>query len=270
MRAYNEDVTTALPSRTGPTAPWTWQRLGHAAVVVGPITVFVVAWTTASVRQDMGIANVALVLAAITIGAALVSSLAGLVTSIVAAMSLNYFHTEPVHSLRVSTGSDLLAIGLLAMIGLMVSAVTALRVRRTAVARRSEHADVAAADLRASLASNRSMVDVWDVAVAAAAAQFGLVDVRLEPAGASRLPVVSRKPWDPRDVAGDHLMLLPEGGAVVHFRDPRHDEQLVLTPRTGMGAVFVDRRVAMLFADQVEVALGRLTAQRSTASVPTS
>jgi K+-sensing histidine kinase KdpD len=235
-------------------------------VVVGPIVVFVVAWATASVREDMGIANVALVLAGITIVAALLSSLAGLVTSVVAAMSLNYFHTAPVHSLRVSAGSDLLAVGLLAMIGLMVSAVTAVRVRRTAVARRGEHADLAAIDLHAMLTVGRPVIDVWDVTVAAAAAQFGLVDVRLVPAGSVRLPVVSRKPWDPKDMAIDHMMLLPEGGAVVQFRDPRHGGQLVLTPRAGMGAVYIDRRVALVFADQIELSLGRLAEPRATAS----
>lgn len=245
---------------------WTWQRIGHAAVVVGPIVVFAIAWATASVRQDMGIANVALVLAAVTISAALLSSLAGLTTSIVAAMSLNYFHTEPVHSLRVSSGSDLFAVALLAAIGLLVSAVTALRVRRTAIARRGDHADLAAADLRAALTAGRPVVDVWDVAVAAAAAQFGLVDVRLEPAGAGLLPKISRKPWDPKDLAADHEMLLPEGGAVVQFRDPRHGEQLVLTPHFGMGAVHVDRRVVLVFADQIEMALGRLAEPRSSAS----
>ncbi|MCU1361020.1 MAG: hypothetical protein JWN99_2309, partial [Ilumatobacteraceae bacterium] len=207
-----------------------------------------------------------LLLAAITIVAALLNSLAGVATSVAAALSLNYFHTEPVHSLRISAGSDLLAVGLLAAIGVMVSAVTALRVRRTAVARRSEHADRAAVDLHAALIEGSPVIEVWDVAVAAAAAQFGLVDVRLQPAGSTKLPVVSRKPWDPKDMAADHLMLLPEGGAVVQFRDPRHAEQLVLTPRTGMGAVYIDRRVALVFADQIEMSLGRLVQPRATAS----
>ena len=216
----------------------------------------------------MGIANVALVLAAITVGAALLSSLAGLTTSLVAAMSLNYFHTEPVHSLRVSAGSDVLAVALLAALGLMVSAVTALRVRSTAVGLRAAHADQAAADLRASLRSPQPVVDVWDTAVAAAAAQFGLVDVRLEPTGSSRLPVVSRKPWDPRNAADDNMMVLPEGGAIVQFHDPRRGEQLVLTPRPGMGAVSIDRRVALTFADQVEVSLGRLSEHRPSAPAP--
>ena len=185
-------------------------------------------------------------------------------------MSLNYFHTAPVHSLRVSAGSDLLAVGLLALIGLMVSAVTAVRVRRTAVARRDEHADLAAVDLHAQLTTGRPVMDVWDVAVAAAAAQFGLVDVRLVPAGTGRLPVVSRRPWDPKDMAIDHMMLLPEGGAIVQFRDPRHGGQLVLTPRAGMGAVYIDRRVALVFADQIEMSLGRLVEPRATSSTSTS
>lgn len=267
--AYNGGVTTRIDSSNGSNR-WSWQQFGHAAVVVGPVIVVAIAASTASVRQDMGIANVALVLAAVTIGAALLSSLAGLTTSVAAAMSLNYFHTEPVHSLRVSAGSDLVAVALLAALGLMVSAVTALRVRGTAVTRRAAHADQAAVDLRASLSSAQPVVDVWDMAVAAAAAQFGLVDVRLEPSGGSRLPVVSRKPWDPRNLLDDNMMVLPEGGAIVQFRDPRHGEQLVLTPRPGMGAVSIDRRVALTFADQVEVSLGRLAEPQLPATAPSS
>lgn len=263
-------MNTQLSSSTGQTGPWTWQRLANAAVVGGPLLVVAIAWSTASVREDMGIANVALVLAVVTIVAALLSSLAGLTTSVVAAMSLNYFHTNPLHSLRISASDDLVAVGLLALIGLMVSAVTAVRVRRTAVTRRGVHADMAAADLRESLRSDHPVVEVWDVAVAAAAAQFGLVDVRVEPAGSQHLPVVSRKPWDPKNAVDDHMMMLPEGGAVVQFREPRSCEQLVLTPRPGMGAVYIDRRVALVFADQVEMALGRLAAQKSTAARPST
>lgn len=260
-------MTTHFDSSTG-SNPWSWQQFGRAAVIAGPVIVVGIAASTASVRQDMGIANVALVLAAVTIGAALLGSLAGLTTSVAAAVSLNYFHTEPVHSLRVSAGSDLVAVALLAALGLMVSAVTALRVRGTAVTRRGAFADQAASDLRASLSSAQPVVDVWDMAVAAAAAQFGLVDARLEPAGASRLPVVSRKPWDPRNIPDDNMMVLPEGGAIVQFRDPRHGEQLVMTPRPGMGAVSIDRRVALTFADQVEVSLGRLAEPRLSAPAP--
>jgi hypothetical protein len=265
-----EDVTTQLapnsPLGTSRThVPWTWQRLGHAAVVAGPIVVFAIAWATSSVSRDVSIANVALVLAAATIAAALLSSLAGLATSVVAAMSLNYFHTAPVHSLRVSSGSDLLAIALLAAIGLMVSTVTALRVRRTAVSRRGVHADGAAADLRESLLSGRPVMDAWDLTVAAAAAQFGLVDVRLQRAGTIGLPTISRKMWGPNDPDVDHLMLLPESGAVVQFRDPRHGEQLVLTPRAGMGAVHIDRRVALTLADQIELSLARLAPSHAAA-----
>jgi hypothetical protein len=66
------------------------------------------------------------------------------------------------------------------------------------------------------------------------------------------------------------MMVLPEGGAIVQFRDPRHSEQLVLTPRPGMGAVSIDRRVALTFADQVEVSLGRLAEPNLSTAAPSS
>jgi hypothetical protein len=238
----------------------------RAAVVIGPLLAIGVAWVTSSVSEDMGIANVALVLAIISTVAALVHGLAGLTTSIAAALSLNYFHTEPVHTLRITAGSDLLAVALLATLGLIVSAVTALRVRRNVVVQRVDAANVAAARLMTELASGRPVSEVWDVTVAAMSGQFGLVDARLEPVESARpRPVVSRQPWEPGSSI-DHSVVLPEGGAVVHFRDPRHPQQLVLTPRAGMGAITVDRRVALTLADQIEVSLGDVDPQRLAAS----
>ena len=228
-----------------------------AVTVAAPVIVFAVAWATASVREDMGIANVALVLASVTAVAALASARAGLVTSIVAALSLNYFHTEPLRSLRITAGSDLVSVALLAALGLAISAITALRVRNARVLQRGVDADGARDQLRDALALGRSALQVWDISALAAAAQLALIDVRLEQAGRSSLPAISRQRWEPGDRAENHLLVVPETGAVVHLRAPNHDARLVLTPRAGQGPVTIDRRAAMVFADQVELALGR-------------
>ncbi|MBU3703596.1 MAG: DUF4118 domain-containing protein, partial [Ilumatobacteraceae bacterium] len=75
-----------------------------AAAVLLPVVAFLVALATSSVRDSLQVANVALVLAAVIVGAALVDWLAGLTTAVVGAVALNYFHAEPVHSLRITSG----------------------------------------------------------------------------------------------------------------------------------------------------------------------
>lgn len=231
--------------------------LARIALVGGPLAAFGIAFGTSEVREQLGIANVALLLAAVVTLAATTSWVAGLATSVVAAPSLNYFHTQPVHSLRINATSDLIAVLLLATIGLGVSAATAVRSRRLAVVRSSARSADAVVLLRESMTTKRPLLDVWDAAIDAASAQLGLIDVRLEPSGSGHLPVIARRWVEPVDPKLDHTMLLPEGGAVVRFLDPSQRDQLVLTPRQGMGAVEVDRRVALSFADQVDLALHR-------------
>ncbi|MFN8024265.1 MAG: DUF4118 domain-containing protein [Acidimicrobiales bacterium] len=228
------------------------ERLRRALVVAGPIAVAGVAWASTSVRGTMAIANVALVMAAITVAVAVVSWKAGLSTSVVAALSLNFFHTQPVHSLRITQGADVLAVVLLATIGIAASAATAIRVRAFA----HEHVAVKAAEGRSLLVTagsqNRPVDVVWIEAVRAACAGLSLVDCRIEPTGSSRLPSIARQR---ADVDGANTFVLPESGAVISMRDPRHPVQVVLTPRPGMGSLEVDRRAVMSFVDQLELVL---------------
>ena len=64
----------------------TQQSADRAAIVLGPVLAIAVAWASATVRGDMSIANAALALAFVCVAAALVSPLAGFVTSAVAAL----------------------------------------------------------------------------------------------------------------------------------------------------------------------------------------
>jgi hypothetical protein len=228
------------------------ERLRHALALIGPVVVIAVAWASTSVRGTMAIANVALVMAAITVSIAVVSWRAGLSTSVVAALALNFFHTDPVHSLRITQGSDVLAVVLLATIGIAASAATAIRVRAFA----HEHVAEKAAEGRNLLATagtqNRPVEVMWTEAVRAACAGLSLVDCRIEPAGSSRLPSIARQR---PDLDGANTFVLPESGAVIGLRDPRHPAQVVLTPRAGMGALEVDRRAVMAFVDQLELVL---------------
>lgn len=222
------------------------------AVVVGPFAAIAFAAATATASDDMSVANVALVLAMITVAAALTQWSAGVLTSIAAALSLNYFHTEPVHSLRMSDGTDVLAVVLLGLLGVGVSAATALRVRRSVVRRHEAGSASVASRLSSSLHAPQPAVELWHGAIDVATPQLAMVDARLERNGTSGLPVVARG-------SEQDVIVLTEAGAVVPFRNPRHADQLVLVPRQGLGPITLDRRIVFAFADELELALeGRL------------
>jgi hypothetical protein len=242
-------------SITGPRHTSLLEPFRRALVVGGPVAVVALAWASTGVRDTMAIANVALVMAVLTVAVATVSWRAGVTTSIAAALALNYFHTEPVHSLRITAQADLVAVLLLASIGIAVSAATALRVRSFA----RVHTATAAAEHRSLLATasaqDRPVSVVWTDAVQAACAGMALVDCRLEPVGASKLPSIARQRSHADDATGTATFVLPDGGATVAFIDPRSGAQVALTPRAGMGAIELDRRVVLAFVDQLELVL---------------
>ncbi len=224
----------------------------RSLVVAGPVVAIAIAWASTGAHSAMAVANVALVLAIVSVGVAMASWSAGLLTSAAAALSLNYFHTEPVHSLRVTESADVLAVLLLATLGITVSAITALRVRAAA---RDHHEQVAAGvrdDLATASTTSRPVAVVWAEAVRASCAGLALVDCHVEGTGGGSLPAIARQ-----RSGIDHeptVFVLPEGGAVMAFRDPRLG-QVVLVPRPGMGALELDRRAVTAFVDQLELAL---------------
>ena len=225
----------------------------RAIEIAGPIVVILIAWASTNVRDTMSIVNVALVIAAVSVGVAIVGWRGGLATSIAAALSLNYFHTEPVHSLRITETADIVAVVLLASLGIAVSVATALRVR--SIAHEAERATAAMGrrDLATSLRVGQPLAQVWAEAVAASCASLALVECRIEPATASGVPVISR-----RTVGADGsptTLILPETGASIPFSDPTAQQRVVLTPRRGMGALELDRRTVIAFVDQLELAL---------------
>lgn len=90
-------------------------------ITLGPFVAFVVAALSVPLRQQLTATVVALILAVIIV---LVDEVGAVVpattTSFTAAISFNFFHTEPYRSLHVRSVSDALTIGLLAGLGLLV------------------------------------------------------------------------------------------------------------------------------------------------------
>lgn len=239
-------------------APWrrpSWVgRVPIVAGVVGVVAVVTLAAATSSVRTELGVANVALGLAVATTVVALVSWSGGLATSVAAALALNWFHTEPVHTLRITESTDVASVALLGALGIGVSLVTAVRVRHAAVASRSLGAAVAADAVRDDLTVTRPVGEVWLGLVEAISDQLALVDCRVEHGVADDRPTIGRhRSMDDPDI--DHRLVLPETGAVVPLGDPRSGRRVVLTPRAGIGAVEVDRRAVLAFVDQLAIVL---------------
>lgn len=193
--------------------------LARASIILFPAVAVLISWSTSSIRENIGVANVALVLAILTTCAALLRWEAGILTSLVAASTLNFFHTQPIRSFRITSGADLLMISLLMIIGLGVSFLTASRVRS---------------------AVQQFSPDVSN--------DLSKVDVQLLHETPGNLPIVSRR----AGVSDDDELLLPETGAVLKFNDPRIQSALLLTPRQGLGALRVSRRTMSTFADHVE------------------
>jgi len=193
--------------------------LERASIIFFPLVAVLISWSTSSIRENIGVANIALVLAILTTCAALLRWEAGILTSLVAASTLNFFHTQPIRSFRITSGADLLMISLLMMIGLGVSFLTASRVRNAV----QQFAPDASNDL-------------------------SKINVQILPELPNNLPVVSRRPG----FSDDDELLLPEAGAVLKFNDPRIQSVLLLTPRQGLGALRVSRRTMSTFADHVE------------------
>jgi K+-sensing histidine kinase KdpD len=234
-------------------------RLGLAAAITGPLISVGVAWATSSVGADsderLTLANVALLLAGITAAAALIDWLAGLTTSLAAALSLNWFHTEPVQTFRITSRDDVTAVLLLAALGVGVSTVTALRVRAANRAGRAIGAARARHDIEPLMTEPLAVEDLWHASVTALSSDLGLVRARLVPGvPAATLPAISRQEWT--DDSGLAALVLPPAGAAVPLRGGQR-QWLLLEPNAGAGAVTVDRRAVAAFVDALTLALLR-------------
>jgi len=232
------------------------RRLLRATAIIGPACAAGLGWLTASIGGDDGglaLANVALLLAALTVCVALLDWMGGLTTSVTAALSLNWFHTQPLQTFRISAPTDLVAVMLLAVLGVGVSVTTALRVRRAV--RRGSNAATSAAQtaLQTEATAPQPAHELWQHALAAASADLALVEARVVSAPAVDLPIIARLPWTD-DATMAEFVLPPSGAAVPLGRSS--SRILILTPQPGIGPLLLDRRAVAAFADSVQLALG--------------
>lgn len=238
------------------------QATDRAATVLGPVLAIAVAWSTETVRSDMSIANTALVLAFVCVSAALVSPMAGFVTSAVAALALNYFHTKPVHSLRMTESDEIVTVVLLVLLGSAVSVATTMRVRSKVAGHRTDESLAATRELQQLLSHGGALPAVWLTAVQAACVQAGSIDVTLLATAPSEVPVISHRLTSGAGSDGD-AVVIPETGAALLL--PKSHGALLLRPQAGLGAITAKRTMLLQFGDQLAAALDDADHRRSAA-----
>ena len=157
---------------------------------IGAMTAIAVAGVLVPVRSTIDNTNVALVLVLIVVAAASFGGrAAGVTTSVVAALSFNFFHTQPYYSLRISDRFDIITTVLLVVVGLAVGEIAVLSHRHEVVA--GEHATGARHLERvAGLVAGGAGEDaVWKAVQASLIAEMGLESCRFDPGmGLTHLP----------------------------------------------------------------------------------
>jgi K+-sensing histidine kinase KdpD len=219
-----------------------------AVLFGGPIVSLIISAATSSVRESLGVANVALGLAVLVTVVGMIHWPAGLSTSIAAAAGLTYFHTEPVGSLRITSGADITMVVLLVSFGVGVSLWTAVRVRGEVRWRVHGHATRLSGEMFELLSEGCSVREVWERSIASSGAELSSLIAHLEFDPNPELPLIATSSTSGR--AND--LVIPEGGAAAEFADPRIRCRIVLTPTAGSGPVVARRSTIVNFIRQVE------------------
>lgn len=92
------------------------------AAVVGAVSAVLAAWAMVPFRDQLGVANAALVLAAIVVLAAEFGGpYASIAVGVVAALAFNVLHTRPYLRVVIEHPSDVIAFVLIAAFGLLLA-----------------------------------------------------------------------------------------------------------------------------------------------------
>lgn len=238
----------------------TGSREEQIGASLGPLCSFLTAAALAGARSSIGPANVALVLVTIVVLAAMTGPTAGATTAIVAAVSFNFFHTQPYRSLRVSDGRDLATILLLLGIGVLVGAVAEWRRRASRASNRHRHGEHVLEDVTQMLASGASTEALTAAITARLAGALRLAECRYDARPATDLALVGRS----GALLIDHLRLgdggveLPPAGAAVAVTSSRNSYgHLLLVPLPGSASTREQRRMAVALADLLAIAIDR-------------
>lgn len=231
-------------------ASW-FQRV---AIAIGPLVALVLSASTSGVRSQVGTTDVGIALAIVVVLAALTSKAAGLLTAAAAAISFNFFHTEPYHSLRVHEARDVVVIALLIVLGLAVSDISSWRRRRDAIAFRRAAAAEAPQRVTELLQDPQPVGEVWPTIATMIMDQLTLADVSFDAGVHTDLPVIARTGG--AHAGTDDGFVLPSHGAAMPIIFNQHTlGHLVFQPQRGITSLWVERRVVVALADHLTIAL---------------
>lgn len=216
-----------------------------------------------TVRDVIGNTNVALILVVVIVAAAALGGrLAGVVTAGAACLTFNFFHSEPLYTLRVHSSDDIWTISLLFVIGLVVGqlAVFARHNQVNAVIDRAGTAHLE--EIGAMVAENQPPSEVWPAVQAALRDELRLVDATFEP---GEHPTSSMAVLDRAGRFDNKVMFwsregfeLPRDGVALRVSAGSHSYgRIVLAPSPGRGTTRGQRQVAVALADLLALTLDR-------------
>jgi K+-sensing histidine kinase KdpD len=225
------------------------------------VVIIFVAGLLVAVRDTIGNTNVALILVVFVVAAAVFGGrLAGITAAAVAAISFNFFHTQPYLTLRVKEGQDVVTVILLLVVGLVVGELALLRQRtRHEVVSQATGAHVLE-DVLALLATDAPVEETWNAVRDGIQTALGVRQARFWPgAGRADLPLVTRagkvvptlSTWTGRGFQLPEVVSLP----VVSGRGVLGHIEIDSTP--GRSVSIDERRVAVALADILALALER-------------
>ena len=179
---------------------------------IGAIGSIAVAGLLASVRDTVGQTNVALGLVLVVVAAAAVGGrTAGALTSVVAALSFNFFHTAPYNTLRMNDQRDIARVALLFGVGLAVGELSWISDRLRRRARNAEDRARRIERIATLVATGVDIDELWPVTRDAVAEVLGGARCLFEPVSEVLRPM---RPSLANDIAerGDHILRFRDGG----------------------------------------------------------
>lgn len=233
------------------------------AMLGGTVGTMVVAGSLSAVRAQVGQVVPALALVVVVVLAAAAGGrMAGAYTAVSAALSFNFWHTQPYMSLAIHNATDIGVTLLLLAVGLLVGELAAAR-EHQARASAEDHNMLALLELHTDLvAAGASLSEVWAVTRRALMAELRVASARFEPAGTyqDRLPRIA-----PGEMLSNqrlsyvgHGFELPEEGAELPVTmNGEALGRIVLVPTPGWGASIKARRFAVTLAEQFAVAAAK-------------
>lgn len=249
----------------------------QASIAIGGLAPILVGALLVPVRDAVGVADLALVLMAVVVLAALAGGrVAGAVAALTATLSLDFFFTRPYLTLRMSSRDDIATAAILLVVGLLVGQYAA-RFRAAARTRDRERNGLAGIHRLAELAVSGADADtVIDAGRRELAALIDLRECRFErltdvawlnhtaDRGSAPLTALGRdgtiqRPRGPITTVrlGRRGPEIPADGLTLAvLSDGQPMGRLILVPEPGEGLEPHQGLVAVAIADQIGLSLG--------------